>query len=589
VASEPAQRRLTTILASDVAGYSRLTGADEELTLARLRSLRSDLMDPTIALHHGRVVKRTGDGSIVEFRSVVDAVRCAIDVQTGMAERNAGLPPQRRIEFRIGIHLCDVVQESDGDLMGDGINIAARLEGIAQPGGICLSEDAYRQVRDKLKDSFTDLGEQTLKNIARPVRAYHLASAPSEAKTEWTRSAGGLALPDKPSIAVLPFVNMSGDPEQEYFSDGISEDIITALSKLRWFFVIARNSSFIYKGKSVHMKQVAEELGVGYVVEGSVRKGGDRVRITAQLNAVTTGSHIWAERYDRSIADMFAVQDEITESIAAAIEPQLYAMENFRAQRKPPDSLDAWDLVMRALSHYWRVTRQDNVVAQALLEKAIAIDPNYGQALGMLASSHAFCAHMGWEDMETAVPIAERAALAAIQADSEDPWAHHALASVYMSARRFDDSLAEFELALRLNPNFSLAQGYYGLALSYCGRWEEGSDAARRALRLSPRDPFAAVYNGVAAYAQFIGRNYDEAMRLARDGIRQRGDFVGAHRVLVAAAAMAGQAEIAAAALQELRRVQPNISLAWIAGQMPIQHDADREHYLDGFRRAGLV
>jgi TolB-like protein/cytochrome c-type biogenesis protein CcmH/NrfG len=410
--------------------------------------------------------------------------------------------------------------------------------------------------------------------------------APPDETREPARPA--LPLPDRPAIAVLPFINMSGDPEQEYFSDGISEDIITALSKLRWFFVIARNSSFIYKGKAVHMKQVAEELGVRYVVEGSVRKGGDRVRITAQLNDVATGGHIWAERYDRGLADVFAVQDEITEAIVAAIEPQLYAAESFRAQRKPPDSLDAWDLVMRALSHYWRVTRQDNVVAQALLEKAIAIDPNYGQALGVLATSHTFSAHMGWEDMAASAPIAEQAALAAIRADSEDPWAHYALGCVYLFARRFDDSLAEFELALRLNPNFSLAQGYYGLTLSYCGRWEEGDLAARRALRLSPRDPCSAIYYGIAAYAQFVGRNYDEAMRLSREGTRQRGDFVGAHRVLAASAAMAGQAEIAAAALQELRRAQPNISLAWIASQMPIKQDADREHYLEAFRRAGL-
>jgi TolB-like protein len=394
--------------------------------------------------------------------------------------------------------------------------------------------------------------------------------------------------PDRPAIAVLPFVNMSGDPEQEYFSDGISEDIITALSKLRWFFVIARNSSFTYKGKAVHMKQVAEELGVGYVVEGSVRKGGERVRITVQLNDVATGSHLWAERYDRDLADVFAVQDEITEAIVAAIEPQLYAAENFRAKRKPPDSMDAWDLVMRALSHVWRVTRQDNLVAQALLEKAIAIDPHYGQALGVLAASHTFSAHMGWADMASVAPIAERAAVAAIRADSEDPWAHYAFGCVYLFARRLEDSLAEFELALRLNPNFSLAQGYYGLALSYCGRWEEADLAARRALRLSPRDPFSAIYCGIAAYAQFVGRNYDEAMRLAREGIRQRGDFVGAHRVFTAAAAMAGQAEVAAAALGELRRAQPNVSLGWIADQMPIQRDADREHYLEAFRRAGL-
>jgi len=397
-----------------------------------------------------------------------------------------------------------------------------------------------------------------------------------------------LPLPDRPAIAVLPFTNMSGDPEQEYFSDGISEDIITALSKLRWFFVIARNSSFIYKGKPVHMKQIAEELGVGYVVEGSVRKGGERVRITAQLNDVATGSHIWAEHYDRNLADVFAVQDEITEAIVAAIEPQIYAAENFRAQRKPPDSMDAWDLVMRALSHYWRVTRQDNLVAQALLEKAIAFDPNYGQALGLLAASHSFGGHMGWADMTAVGPVAERAALAAIRADGEDPWAHYSLGCVYLFARRFDDSLAEFELALRLNPNFSFAQGYYGLTLSYCGRWEEGAAAASRALRLSPRDPFSAIYYGIASYAQFVGRNFDEAMRLARQGIRQRADFVGAHRVLTAAAGMTGQTDVAADALRELRRVQPNVSLAWIAKEMPIKKEAEREHYLEAFRRAGL-
>ncbi len=402
------------------------------------------------------------------------------------------------------------------------------------------------------------------------------------------QSRSALPSSERPAIAVLPFTNMSDDPEQEYFSDGISEDIISALSKLRWFFVIARNSSFIYKGKAVHMKQVAEELGVGYVVEGSVRKAGDRVRITVQLNDVATGSHIWAERYDRSLADVFAVQDEITEAIVAAIEPQLYVAENFRAQRKPPDSMDAWDLVMRALSSYWRVTRQDNIVAQALLEKAIAIDPRYGQALGVLAASYTFSAHMGWADMAITVPLAKRAALAAIGADSEDPWAHHALGSVHLFARQFEDSLAEFEVALRLNPNFSLARAYYGLALSYCGRWEEADDAASRALRLSPRDPFSAIYSGIAAYAQFVGRHYDAAMQLAREAIRQRGDFVGAHRVLTAAAGMAGQTEVATAALQELRRAQPNISLTWIASQMPIQHAAEREHYVEAFRRAGL-
>jgi TolB-like protein/Tfp pilus assembly protein PilF len=460
-------------------------------------------------------------------------------------------------------------------------------------GGRIVSESTLTSRINAVRKAVGDNGDEQrlIRTVARKgvrfigdVRTER--KVPTPARTEPEPPA--LPLPDRPAIAVLPFSNISGEPEQEYFSDGISEDIITALSKLRWFFVIARNSSFIYKGKSVHLRQLASELGVRYVLEGSVRKGGDRVRITAQLNDVATGSHIWAERYDRDLADVFAVQDEITEAIVAAIEPELYAAENFHAARKPPDSMDAWDLVMRALSHYWRVTRQDNVVAQALLEKAIVIDPHYGQAMGVLATSYMFTAHMGWADLTESVPLAERAALAAIRADGQDPWAHNALGHAYLFARRFDDSLAEFELALRLNPNFALAQGYYGLSLSYSGRWQDADEAARRALRLSPRDPYSAVYTGIVAYAQFLGGNYDEAMRLSRESLRQRSDFVGAHRVLTAAAGMAGQADIAKAALQELRRAQPNISLAWIADAMPIRHESDRARYLDGFRRAGL-
>jgi TolB-like protein/DNA-binding winged helix-turn-helix (wHTH) protein/Tfp pilus assembly protein PilF len=457
------------------------------------------------------------------------------------------------------------------------------------------SGEGQRLIRTIARKGVRFVGE--VRTEDHPERSEHAAAVRDEIMSKPAHPAAhsggrppGPALPllDRPAIAVLPFSNLSGDPEQEYFSDGISEDIITALSKLRWFLVIARNSSFIYKGKAVHLKQVAEDLGVRYVVEGSVRKVGERVRITAQLNDVATGSHIWAERYDRDLADVFAVQDEITESIVAAVEPQLYAAEDFRARRKPPESLDAWDLVMRALSHYWRVTRQDNVVAQALLEKAISIDPNYGQAMGVLATSYMFTAHMGWMELATAIPIAERAARAATRADSEDPWAHNALGHVHLFARRFDDSLAEFELALQLNPNFALAQGYYGLSLAYSGLWQDADEAARRALRLSPRDPYSAVYLGVAAYAQYLGRRYDEAMRLAREAIRQRGDFVGAYRVLTAAGGMAGQADVSAAALHELRRVQPNVSLTWITTHMPMRREQDQEHYLEGLRRAGL-
>jgi len=469
--------------------------------------------------------------------------------------------------------------------------------------GRIVSESTLTSRINAVRKAISDTGkaQRLLRTIARKgfrfvgdVRVEQPAAARAPSVAHSAAQEGEpprLALPalDRAAIAVLPFSNLSGEVEQEYFSDGISEDIITALSKLRWFYVIARNSSFVYKGKSVHLKQIADELGVAYVIEGSVRKEGERVRITAQLNEVATGSHIWAERYDRDLADVFAVQDEITESIVAAIEPQLYAAENFKAQRKAPDSMDAWDLVMRALSHYWRVTRQDNTVAQALLEKAIKIDPHYGQALGVLAASHTFGAHMGWEDMAAAVPIAERAALAAIHANSEDAWAHFGLAGVYLHTRRFDDCLAEFELALRLNPSFSPARGYYGVALAYCGRWEDGDRAARHALRLSPRDPFAAVYYGVASYCQFVGGNHEEAISLARESLRLRSDFVGAHRVLTAAAALTGQRELAAASLKDLLRVQPDLSLAWIASEMPFKYDSERNQYLEAFRLAGLA
>jgi TolB-like protein/cytochrome c-type biogenesis protein CcmH/NrfG len=414
------------------------------------------------------------------------------------------------------------------------------------------------------------------------------AIAAASGRTAWVPRAA-LPLPERPAIAVLPFTNMSGEAGQDYFSDGISEDIITALSKLRWFFVVARNSSFVYKGRAVHLSEVARELGVRYVVEGSVRRSGERVRISAQLNDVSTGSHLWAERYDRELADIFAVQDEITEAIVAAIEPQLYAAESFRAQQKPPGSLDAWDLVMRALSHHWRITREDNAVAQALLERAVAIDPAYGKALGLFATSHIFGAHMGWADMEATVPIAERAALAAVEADREDAFAHHGLAYAYLFRRRFDDALAEFELALRLNPNFAMAHAFYGVTLCYAGRWQDGDAAARRALRLSPRDPLAAIYCGVAAYARFVGRDYEGAVQMARESMRQRGDFVGAHRVLTAAAGMSGDPALAASALEGLRRAQPEVSLAWITRELPMLRDEDRSHYLEGLRRAGLA
>ncbi len=394
--------------------------------------------------------------------------------------------------------------------------------------------------------------------------------------------------PERPVIAVLPFNNMSDDRAQEYFSDGISEDLITGLSKMRWFFVIARNSSFTYKGKSVHVKQVGEELGAGYVVEGSVRKSGGRVRITVQLNDVGSGSHVWAERYDRDAADVFALQDEITEAIVAAIEPQLYAAEHFRARRKPPSSMDAWELVMRALSHYSQVTEQDGKIAQELLQQAIAIDPDYSQALGLLGATYAVAAHMGWADPRVVVPLAERAALAAVRLDGEDPWAHLALGGVHLILRRFDDSIAALELALNLNPSFSHAQNAYASALAFSGRWREAIDAVNRAVRLSPHDPFVAFNHGSAALGHYLGGNYEEAIRLSQAAIRLRPGYGSAYRLLVAAAGIAGQTDLAAAALKELRRVQPNASLEWIRTHVPLKNDTDRIHYLEGFYRAGL-
>ncbi|HTY66344.1 MAG TPA: winged helix-turn-helix domain-containing tetratricopeptide repeat protein [Alphaproteobacteria bacterium] len=463
-------------------------------------------------------------------------------------------------------------------------------------GGRIVSDSTLTSRINAARKAIGDSGDaqRLIRTITRKgIRFVGTVSSPAERRDPPAAAANlrpDTSLPqmDRPAIAVLPFVNMSGEAEQEHFADGISEDIIGALSRLRWFFVVARNSSFAYKGKTVHLREMAGELGVGYVVEGSVRKSGKRVRITAQLNDVATGRQIWAEHYDRNLADMFEVQDDITEAILGAIVPQLYAAEDVRARRKPPESLDAWELVARALAHFWKITRADNGTAQRLLEKAITIDPNYGQALGVLAVSHAFGVHMGWEDRSFGVPSAERAALAAVRADNEDAWAHLAVACLDVCLGRFDDSLAGFEQALRLNPNFALAQGFYALVITSYGRWQEASAVARRALRLSPRDPFSAIYSSVAAYAEYVGKNYDEAMRLGRESVRLHAEFVGGHRVLTAAAGMASDTELAKTALRDLLRAQPNFSLAWAERHLLIRDGAEREHYLEGFRRAGL-
>jgi TolB-like protein/Tfp pilus assembly protein PilF len=509
-----------------------------------------------------------------------------LDTDTRELRRNGEAIAVQPLVFDLLVHLIEnrervVTREDllaalwDGRTVADStlathINAARRAVGD--------SGDAQKLIRTVARKGLRFVGE---------VQTVPAGAVPAPAASPSPRLAASPD-PGRPAIAVLAFNNMSGEGSQDYFSDGISEDLITALSKLRWFFVVARNSSFSYRGRAVPMRQLADELGVDYVVEGSVRKDGNRVRITVQLIDITTGSHVWAERYDRELADVFAVQDEITEAIVAAIEPQLYAAENFRARRKAPENLDAWELVMRALSHFWRMTREDNTAAQKLLEQAIAIDPNYAQALAVLAVSRTFGARMGWEDTQASAEFAERAGMTAIRADGEDPWAHVALGAAYSYLGRIEDALACYETAISLNPSFSLAHGYYSLVLSWNGRFREGAEAAHRALNLSPRDPFSAIFYGVAAYAAYVERDYAEAIRLSRESIRLRADFVGSYRVIVAAAGMADNKEVARTMLPELRRVHPDISLAWVAQQLPLPLVEEREHFLEGLRRAGL-
>ena len=514
---------MAAILAADVAGYSRLIGIDEEGTLNRLRSIRAEVIDPAIAAHRGRLVKTTGDGFLAEFASVVDALRCAVDAQQAIAGRNTWIATAERIEFRIGIHQGDIVVE-DGDIFGDGVNVAARLEALAEPGGICVSARVQEDAVGRLDLAFEDLGEQTLKNIARPVRVFRVQSE-SPLPTPPPRAGEGrvgvaglpaLALPDKPSIAVLPFQNLSGDPEQEVFADGTVEDITTALSKLRWFFVIARNSSFAYKGRAVNVKQVGCELGVRYILEGSVRKSGNRLRITAQLVEAETGNHVWAERYDRDLDDIFAVQDEITERVVAAIEPELYAAEDFRSQRKPPESLDAWECVIRALSALSQVTSEGRAVAERLCRQAIAIAPGHGQAHSLLA--WALLRRTVWsDDLRAVITEASAETQTALSIDERDPWAHLVQGNLFNRLRRFDDAARECRRALELNPNFALAHAYFGMALNGLGRYQEAIDSAQHALRLSPNDRNVGNFaNLTIAMGCFGAERYADCLVWAR-------------------------------------------------------------------------
>ena len=581
---ERVERRLAAILAADIAGYSRLMGVDEEDTLAALKAIRRELSDLKIEEHRGRIVKTTGDGLLVEFPSVVDAVRCAVEVQREMAVRNAGVAEARRIEFRIGINLGDIIID-EHDIYGDGVNVAARLEALAEPGGICVSRVVRDQVRDKLDIEFEDGGEQQVKNIARPVHIYRIRLAEKPAAT--TPALPPLALPDKPSIAVLPFHNMSGDPEQEYFADGMVEEIITALSRIRWFFVIARNSTFTYKGRAVDVKEVGRELGVRYVLEGSVRKAGNRIRVTAQLVEALTGNHVWAERYDRDLADIFAVQDEITERVVAAIEPELYAAEQVRSQSKPPDSLDAWECVIRALSRIGQGTHNENTEAEALCRRAIAIAPGYGKAHSLLA--WALLRRSDWSgDMKTILPEASAEARIALGLDDRDPWAHLAHGVVLFRMRHQGEAERAYRRAVDLNPNFALAHARLAGSLAMQGTHQEAVDSAEHALRQSPRDRSVGTYASIAmATVHFAAGRYPECVTWARNVIEKSPELLAGHSVLTAALAMEGDLTAAAEARDTLLRLRPDYSLPWVTQNQAFTGELANRLY-EGLRKAGV-
>jgi TolB-like protein/Tfp pilus assembly protein PilF len=564
MAEERTVRRLAAVLAADVVGYSRLMGLDEEGTLARLNAHRRQFLEPTIAEHHGRIVKRTGDGILIEFSSAVDAARCAIETQRGMAKRNADVPEERCIVVRIGIHVGDIIIEED-DIFGDGVNIAARLEGIARPGGICISDDAYRQVRDKLDAHFQDCGEQELKNIARPVRVFRWelnAAAPAG-----KASSENLALPDKPSIAVLPFQNMSGDAEQDYFADGMVDDIITGLSRIKWLFVIARNSTFTYKGRAVDVKQIGRELGVRYVLEGSVRKAGDRVRITGQLIDAATGAHVWAERYDRKSDDIFALQDEITLSVVGAIEPSLRFAEADRVKRKRPDSLDAYDLVLQAQGDVYTRMPEPAQKALVLLERALALDPAYALAHAYAAECHHSIFLRGGMQEERRTASIHHAD-AAIACGQDDALAL-SFAGFVIGMDKHDRAaaFAAFDAALAISPSSAVTHIQGSVILAFSGDAERAIEWAERALRLSPFDPWRSSAFIALAFGYFHRGRFEEATSAARKAVQSSPGFSIAHIVLAASLVRLGQTEEAKSVAARAAQLQSGLRFSrFLAG-----------------------
>ena len=577
---QPVERKLAAIFAADIAGYSRLMARDEVGTLARLKRCRA-IIDRLIASHHGRIFNTAGDSVVADFASAVDAVQCAVAVQAAIATENAGGTANEPMQFRIGVHVGDVMVDGD-NLLGDGVNIAARLEALAEPGAICISATARDHIGNKLPLAFDDVGDQKVKNIDQAIRVYRVQVEKLPAQP-----VAALPLPDKPSIAVLPFANMSGDPEQEYFADGMVEEISTALSRIRWFFVIARNSTFTYKGHAVDVKQVGCELGVRYVLEGSVRKSGNRIRITAQLVEAATGNYVWAERYDRDLADIFAVQDEITERVVAAIEPELYAAEHVRSQSKPPDSLDGWECVIRALSLIGQGTRDENTEAEALCRRAIAVAPGYGRAHSLLA--WALLRRTVWSgDLQTVVPEISAETQTALAIDDRDPWAHLAQGMLQQRLGHPGEAARSARRALELNPNFALAHAFLASALGRQGAYQKAVNCAEHALRLSPRDRLVGYYASLAmAQVHFAGERYPECVIWTRNMIEKSPEYLPGHFFLTAALAMAGDLAAAAEARGTLLRLRPEFSLTWM-NENARQTGKLAESLREGLRRAGV-
>jgi adenylate cyclase len=585
-AARPA-RRLAAILAADVVGYSRLMGADERGTLERLKEHRRALIDPTIAGHQGRIVKLMGDGALVEFASVVAAVQCAVAIQRGMAMRDADLPEDARIVFRIGINLGDVIVEGD-DLYGDGVNIAARLEGVAEPGGICISAKVHDEVAGKLDLGFRDLGERPVKNIARPVRVYQVLPEPSGHAGGADPAARAPSLPDKPSIVVLAFENMSRDPEQDYFADGIAEDIITDLSKISGLFVIARNSAFTYRGKAVDLKQVSRELGVRHVLEGSVRKAGNRVRITAQLIDGQSGGHLWAERYDRDLTDIFEVQDEVTREIVAALRVHLTPEERQRVDKRGTDDLEAYDLFLRGRELFWQTSRETIEQAQVLFDRAIRSDPTFALAHAYLAFTNSLQYANRWSgDLEGSSRCAQALAERALVLDPSEPEAHYVRGIIRLwTEKKSDQAIADAERAIALDPNFARGYGALGAFLHYAGRSEEALDRFRIMARLDPHYP--GPYQHFFAQAHFALGHFEEAVAALKERL-ERQPASDVSRVLLAACyGHLGRREEARAEWAEALRINPDYSIDDRRKVLPYKDPADFERVVEGLRLAGV-